>query len=570
MMRTARRGLLGFLGVTLLVAGGALVANAATTGANASSVCPNVGKGTGCAYMVTVNPNGTVAITAGSTTPIAGSDDYVVGVVNNSNGVVHSVTLSGTGKDDMFGFDGDEICTYNFTGDAYCATNDNGAPSYTTLRGTKIVGSCGKIPYDAEGPDNTFSGISTNKDSGTINFNTSLPPQGSTYLSLEAAPTSTATGTAVITPGLVVIAPTIAGAVEGAPFTGQVTTFTDAQSISPSTGFTATINWGDGSTPSTGTVGGSAGSYTVSGSHPYALYGTYYATVTVTDAALALNTATSPNGTVSVADAALTAGPPETVSPQETGQSFATQVATFTDADTNLTTSAFSGTTIAWGDGNTSTVASGDVVIGGGAGSFTVTGMHSYGASGTTAGPVVVTITDGYGTPVTVTDNNVTVADLVTVCSGGCNPTLTSGSVTVTDSTDNSGDLFLSGAQNNGQLSCGDGFSHAPTVISESNTFADPSGTTITSTESFPVADAVYNSSLPGNSGEFSVCFSSPGYPFTDITGASVTTGLLVQCNVFAAVQGPCANYVNDDGTTVTEQIIYPAIDASSNDPQHV
>ena len=83
MMRFARRGLMAFFGVALMVTGGALVATAATTAANASSICPNVGKGVGCAYIITVNPSGTVSIAAGpNTTPIDGhDDDFVVGVV---------------------------------------------------------------------------------------------------------------------------------------------------------------------------------------------------------------------------------------------------------------------------------------------------------------------------------------------------------------------------------------------------------------------------------------------------------------------------------------------------------
>ncbi len=576
MIRTARRGLMMFLGVALMVTAGTLVATAAPT-ASASSICPNVGSGTGCAYMITINSNGTVSIAAGANTkPIDSGfegqgDDVIVGVLNNSNGIVHSVTLTGTGRDQLFGFDSDEICTYNFTSDAYCATNDNGGPSYTTLRnGTKEVGAGGKNPYDSEGPDNTFSGISASQDIGTVNFTTALTPQGTTYLCLEQPPTSTAKGTAVITPGLVVSAPTITGAVEGANV-NDVTAFTDTGSISPATGFAATINWGDGNS-STGTVGGSAGSYTVSGSHVYQEFGTYNASVTVNDTALALNTATSATGTVNVADATLTAqNPGPTISPQETGQSFTAVVGYFTDADTYSPSSEFDGTTISWGDGTTSTVASGDVAISGSGGSFTVTGTHSYGASGTTASPVVVNIVDDGGQTATVTDNNVQVADSVQLCSGSCTGSLTSGPVTANDSTDNSGDLLLSGAANTGQLSCGDGFEHAPTVISEANTFTNVGNSTITDVETFLAADGVVNDSDPGDHGEFLVCFSSPGFSFTDITGASVTQGLLPICNPFVAAVGPCADIdISPNGSTVTETITYPAIDAAQNDPQHV
>ena len=61
-------------------------------------------------------------------------------------------------------------------------------------------------------------------------------------------------------------------------FNGPVATFTDANSTTSSTAdFTATIDWGDGSSRSTGTVRGSGGSYSVSGSHTYS--GTGYFTI---------------------------------------------------------------------------------------------------------------------------------------------------------------------------------------------------------------------------------------------------------------------------------------------------
>ena len=175
MMRTARRGLMALFGVALMVTGGTLVATAATTVANASSICP-MSEGRGLRLHHHGEPQRDRIFAAGANkTPIDGyDDDFVVGVSITRTGV-HSITLSGTGKDAMFGFDGDEICTYNFTGDSYCATNDNGGPSYTTLHdGSKEIAAGGKNPYEAEGPDNTFSGIGNSGDSGTINFITSL------------------------------------------------------------------------------------------------------------------------------------------------------------------------------------------------------------------------------------------------------------------------------------------------------------------------------------------------------------------------------------------------------------
>jgi len=76
-------------------------------------------------------------------------------------------------------------------------------------------------------------------------------------------------------------------AAAGTAFSGQVATFTDnAGEVYPVVSFTATINWGDGSTAA-GTVaqpGGVGTAYIVTGNHTYAIGGLYTFTVTVTPA----------------------------------------------------------------------------------------------------------------------------------------------------------------------------------------------------------------------------------------------------------------------------------------------
>lgn len=72
-------------------------------------------------------------------------------------------------------------------------------------------------------------------------------------------------------------------ATEGTPFSGRVTTFTDANPHSRREDFTATINWGDGSS-SAGTIGQRVnGTFTVSGEHKYVEEGPYFVTVQITD-----------------------------------------------------------------------------------------------------------------------------------------------------------------------------------------------------------------------------------------------------------------------------------------------
>jgi hypothetical protein len=58
-------------------------------------------------------------------------------------------------------------------------------------------------------------------------------------------------------------------ATAGAPFSGPVATFTNADPFGGAGSYTATITWGDGST-SAGVISGSGSTLTVSGSHTYA------------------------------------------------------------------------------------------------------------------------------------------------------------------------------------------------------------------------------------------------------------------------------------------------------------
>ena len=610
-----------FLGCALVAGSGVTVMAAASGGTGATPMCPSIGAGAGCAYVLTVNPSGSVSIAAG-TNPASydgrgEGDDVVVGVVNNSNAIVSSIALTGTSN--VFGFDGDGICTETFTSpvsSSYCQTNGpNGGPSFTTTRGRTT----GINPYDYQGPDNTFKNITTSgrtAGSGTISFTSALLPQATTFLSLEAAPTRS-TATAVLQTGLQVSTPAITPApVEGGLWSGQVTTFTDKGSISPASEFQATINWGDGScnpnASSPGTITEvSPGSYVVSGAHTYCDEGTDSVTVAVTDPPLQAYTAgnvatvTSSPGPVTVADAPLTPGPAVVIAPQQTNVPFTTS-ATFTDGNAAATAADFAQTTISWGDGTTSTTTSSTdpVVVTGSGGSFTVSGTHAYTSNtandpnGAEPKPVSFNIVDIGGSTTTVTSNNVAVADSVTACStgttcsGSVNPTSTQPvSATVGTSTGQSGDLLVSTNANTGQgqLNCGDGFLHAPSVLSESNTFSAPQGT-ITSTESFPVSvGVVLNPGAPGTPGDssaFWVCFQA-NQSFTDVsgqaapestdpsTGATVYTGLLPLCDPLHADVGPCVNYIStapngSNVLTVTEVITYPASFASSSDPKRV
>jgi N-acetylneuraminic acid mutarotase len=203
---------------------------------------------------------------------------------------------------------------------------------------------------------------------------------------------------------------TAGGGVEGATATSLSASFSDANPGAPAGDFTATINWGDGSPATTGAVAGSNGSYTVSGSHPYAEQGTYSATVSVSDVG---GRTTTISGSATVADANLTAGPLTPPAVVE-GQAFSNAVLFhFTDVNPNATAADYTAT-ITWGDGTSATVSStagaaGQVVANSGGG-FDVLGSHTY-LEEFTNQTFQVAVSDQGGATVSASSNRFNVQD---------------------------------------------------------------------------------------------------------------------------------------------------------------
>jgi Bacterial Ig-like domain (group 1) len=179
---------------------------------------------------------------------------------------------------------------------------------------------------------------------------------------------------------------------EGTEASGTVATFTDPNTAATASEYSATIEWGDGTT-SSGTVTGGGGSFAVSGKHTYAEEGSYTITVAITDVDNASNGAKT-SSTTSVADAALAS---ECAAPATTVQAFAGPTATFTDGDPGGMSSDYSAT-INWGDSSSS---SGTVSTGTGPGPYTVSGTHAYTSTGTFT--ITTTITDVGGSQTVAT-----------------------------------------------------------------------------------------------------------------------------------------------------------------------
>lgn len=177
----------------------------------------------------------------------------------------------------------------------------------------------------------------------------------------------------------------LGSALEGValPADTVIASFTDAVTTDSSAGFTAQIDWGDG-TISAGTVRGANGLFTVAGGHIYADEGSFPLSVAITRTADGAGI--TPVGTVVAAEA-------DVLTPQ--GASFSglvgqaltdTNVANFIDDNMANSPSDFTAS-IDWGDG---TISGGTISFF--IDTFTVSGTHTYARAGTV--PVTVTLTE--------------------------------------------------------------------------------------------------------------------------------------------------------------------------------
>lgn len=245
----------------------------------------------------------------------------------------------------------------------------------------------------------TLQGSHTYADEGAFTLTASVNDVGGTAAAVAQQVVAVAEHDA-LTIAAAPFAPT-----EGIAFSGAVATVTDTDHTTPAGDFSATIDWGDGTTTS-GSVSGAAGQFTISGNHAYAEEGPVSPVVSIVEDAPGAASATT-TLTAAVADAPLN-GTPVTLNLSE-GVAFSAVVAIVSDSNPDGSAGELSAT-IDWGDGTTTT---GTIVSGGGG--LQVSGSHTYAEGG--AYQPVVTVRDVGGASVVVPDSAV-VADYPLTATG--------------------------------------------------------------------------------------------------------------------------------------------------------
>src|ERR1700719_3695675 len=110
--------------------------------------CPNINGVTTCNVVITAGPGGSFSTAVPNPNPYDGSDDNLVGIINNSGSTITSLSFVGSGNGGgLFAFDNDGLQSY--------VPGAGGAPDGTGYGG-KVSNTAG---FDLTGPNDSFTNI---------------------------------------------------------------------------------------------------------------------------------------------------------------------------------------------------------------------------------------------------------------------------------------------------------------------------------------------------------------------------------------------------------------------------
>ncbi|MCW3477889.1 alkaline phosphatase family protein [Limobrevibacterium gyesilva] len=416
--------------------------------------------------------NGTLAVSGSHTYASAGTDPVAVTLTDDTPGTAaataNSTAQIGGGPGALAG----QVQLSGATEGVALASGTAIARFTDTNSSDTAAGFTASITW---GDGTTTAGTVTRANKGSF-----LVSGGHTYADegsfpLSVAVTRTADGTKITPTGTVVAAEadvltphaaTITGTAGQALNNVTVATFTNGDTANPAGDFTASITWGDGTT-SAGTVSGSDGSYSVTGSHTYTAAGTDAVAVSLTDDAPGTARATA-NSPAQIASGAGTLAGSVQLSSATEGSALAsgTTIASFTDTNSSDTAAGFTAS-ITWGDGTTTAGTVSDAN-----GSFSVAGGHTYADEGSFPLSVAITrIADN--TKITPTGTVVAAeadvltgqATTITGTAGQALNNVTVATFTNSDTANPAGDFTAS-------VTWGDGTTSAGTVSGSNGTYS--------------------------------------------------------------------------------------------------
>src|SRR5579871_817712 len=334
-----------------------------------------------------------------------------------------------------------------------------------------------------DGTAATTGGISFSGSAFTITGSHTYAEEGSYTVTVtinhETSTTQTVTSTATVSDPAVAANGIGVNAVLSTSFTSAVATFTDPGSLEVLGDYSATINWGDSTPATTGTLALTNGIVTVSGSHAYTSTGSFTVTTTIHHDTATPTTVTSTAMVGNAPPPVVTAAGNQTAT--EAGSKSFT-IGSFQDAGAGPDSGS-----INWGDGTTAT-SLGTVTPG------TLSNQtHTYAEEGSYT--VTITITDAGSSQsgtgmfvVTVSDPNVT-------ASGGVSVTAQEGTLSATQMvatfTDPAGAEAADGTHYSASINWGDNTAATPGsialngttfTVSGSHTYAEEGSYTLTVT----------------------------------------------------------------------------------------
>jgi hypothetical protein len=370
----------------------------------------------------------------------------------------------------------------------------------------------------------TVKGDHTYAEEGKFTVTVTLHHDSATDTTVQA--TATISDPSVLgTPGAPV------SGVEGTKFSGLVVaTFTDPGGAEPLGDYSATINWGDG-TSGPGTI---SNGFTVTGDHTYAEEGKFTITVLLHHDT-ALDTSVSTTATISDPAVNATAGPGGTAIE---GIKTTVNLGTFTDPGGPETPSDYSAT-INWGDGTSSAgTASGPD----GSGGFTVSGDHTYAEEGKFTATVIVHHDSAPDSQFSVT---VTVSD-PSVLGGGVNFSATAGvpftGQVVANFSDPGGPEVI--GDYSATIDWGDGSGTSPATIAPAagGTFTAAGDHTYAKPGKYTVTVTIHHDSAPDTVVTGTATVAGPGV---------TATGVIINSTEGAPISQAVATFTDPGGTDI-------------------